>query len=52
MTWSKEVTLWCDDDDCEAWTRHGASTVEETREIAKEHGWVYRDGEDLCPECK
>ena len=49
MTWSKTVTLWCDGEDCYEWVKTSNATVRATRKNAGD--WVYRDGEDLCPNC-
>lgn len=49
MSWTKAVTIWCDGNDCSAWERPGDSTVRSARSSLTD--WVYRDGEDLCPDC-
>lgn len=51
MTWSKDVTIWCDGDNCMEWARYSLSTVGATRKRARDDGWVYRGGEDRCPDC-
>lgn len=52
MAWSKAVTLWCDEDGCLQHTGNiPESRVRAARRYAREkEGWVYRDGDDLCPE--
>lgn len=50
MSWSKEVTLWCDD--CNKIISFGHTTVSRTRRSAEEEGWDTGVDKDLCPECK
>jgi len=30
---------------------HTHKGTREMRKIAKEHGWVHKDGKDICPKC-
>lgn len=56
MTWYKTVHIECDghEQDCmsEPDAHYSDSDgVESAREDLAKHGWVYRDGRDLCPVC-
>ena len=55
MTWSREITIWCDR--CQQWVTRSGNTVAGARKEIRALGWVVRrahDGQmvDLCPECK
>lgn len=50
MSWSKNVTLWCDGDDCREFI-YGGRYVRRSRQEAKKSGWKYIDGKDYCPGC-
>jgi len=54
MAYYKKVWLTCDGEDCNR--AYGENTFLPTatraREHAQEYGWVYRNGEDYCYECK
>ena len=54
MSWDRQVTIYCDADDCEAEAlsvHHGNQGIQTTRrKIAKESGWSYTlEGGDRCP---
>ena len=49
MSWTKEITIWCDKDGCEEWEQH-PNTVEETRRILSRDGWEYTQEKDYCPQ--
>lgn len=50
MTAYRFVTLTCDG--CGEINDPGTvRTIREARAIAKSEGWLYRDGQDLCPIC-
>lgn len=54
MSFTKEVTIWCDGDDCCCWIRDGNaySKVSLARKSVQiNDGWGYIDGKDLCPRC-
>lgn len=58
MTYSKRVSLLCDGegkdngfDGCTARYEYDRGSAMEAREYAKKDGWMYRSGEDYCPEC-
>lgn len=51
----KTYDVDCDFDGCLEWTYGDVGhrvTVNEARYRARESGWVYKDGKDLCPEHK
>lgn len=52
----KTLDVFCDFDGCLDWTEGGQAgrraTAKEARYRARESGWVYKDGKDLCPEHK
>lgn len=53
MTASRHVTIWCDGEDaqgrCWEWTGGDQPRALNARRDARQNGWVYRDGRDLCP---
>jgi hypothetical protein len=52
MSWTKDITIWCDDEGCAQWVMSDVvkgRTVAATRLHAASRGWVFRDGKDLCP---
>lgn len=53
MTATKDVTLWCDGEDCFDWVTTGDSQIPRTRQKAREgkQRWGFRAGRDLCHEC-
>jgi len=57
MSYSKQVTLWCDGgtDNQPCPNSYGSEVVYTTataaREDAAEVGWTYDSGNDYCPEC-
>lgn len=58
MSFTREITLWCDVEDCVEWTIGEHRTVARSRLLAerlkdewgKPAGWSYRGGKDRCPE--
>lgn len=50
MTWTKEITIWCDELDCPRWRQEGAPSVAWLRKELEPEGWVFVGGRDLCPE--
>lgn len=53
MTYYKSVVLACDGEGCYNMTDdHSFPTATRAREEAAKDGWVYRDGQDFCPDCK
>ena len=32
--------------------RRGPETIREVRSMAKEAGWIYKKGGDICPRCQ
>ena len=55
MSWYRTVHIECDghEYDCmgEPDVHYVDSSVEEARKDLSRHGWVFRDGIDLCPVC-
>lgn len=56
MSFTREVTLWCDapegDGRCIQWTQANPPairSVTDSRRDAQQRGWRYRNGKDLCP---
>ena len=49
MSWSREITIWCDADECDAWSQESGMTVGEMRRYLGPEGWVNIRGRDLCP---
>lgn len=53
MSWSNEITLWCDGEECNEWTRFTVDRVTFARSRAEgDRGWDTGRSEDLCPDCK
>ena len=52
MSTAREVTVWCDVEGCPEWGPQDqyATTAAEARRLARRDGWVYRNGNDLCPQ--
>lgn len=51
MTWSKNVTLWCDGD-CDEWYQASKPRVSLAESEAAENGWTIEDtDEHYCPDC-
>jgi len=52
MSYTKNVTLWCDGVECYAWINGMSTTVEIARIRAqREESWVYSKGKDYCHRC-
>lgn len=55
MSWTTNVTLWCDGQECPgAYRGEDKGIVDDARREAKEAGWEYvkgRPAKDYCPEC-
>lgn len=49
MSWTKEVTLWCDAEGCGAWHQESSLTVDQLRRSLRPQGWAHVEGRDLCP---
>jgi len=59
MTYTKEITLWCEHagvggDDCQEWVtlnnyESRGGKVDAARLWARRDRWTYVDGKDLCP---
>lgn len=54
MSAEKDIKLVCDGDNCNPTIFDGTGyfTVKEVRIAAKENGWVYKNLNDFCPDCK
>jgi hypothetical protein len=53
VTYTKEVTLWCEADDCQEWVQLNnhesrAGTVSAARIAARREGWTFANGKDHC----
>lgn len=51
MSYTKEITIWCDEVDCLEWATYGSGRVDEARIDARADGWTHRNGKDFCPSC-
>ena len=54
MSWSKEVTCWCDGEveglKCNYWkTEPAPKTV--AKKVLRSRGWTFGKAGDLCPKC-
>ena len=48
MSFTKEITIWCDHPDCNEWI-FGGTRVTSSRKYVRRSGWVCIGGRDLCP---
>ena len=54
MSWTKDVTIWCDGDNgcCVTHLQTNKSYTARARIEAEEKGWETSLEKDLCPKCK
>ena len=52
MGYYKIVTLTCDGEDCAEIYEYDMSRGTDARENPRGVGFVYKNGNDYCPECK
>jgi hypothetical protein len=53
MAYAKTVDVMCDGEGCgAAVTIPCEHRVEEVRKQARSEGWLCRDGQDYCPDCR
>lgn len=51
MTYSKEITLWCDDQACQEWIKMPGYSVQNAVSEARDRGWSSPEwDEHYCPE--
>lgn len=51
MSYTKNVTMWCEGKDCAQWVDGESGTVAKARERARAQRWTFKDGKDYCPVC-
>jgi hypothetical protein len=51
MSYTKNVTIWCEGKDCDRWVYGFSRLVKQTRRNVAAEGWTFRDGKDYCPAC-
>jgi len=52
MTYSKDISIWCDADDCEKWKKTRAKTVKKAVSDLRARGWTSpKWDEHYCPSC-
>ena len=51
MSFSLEITIWCDGDSCGLWEAWGSSSKRETLRAARYRGWTVVGSKHLCPIC-
>lgn len=49
MSYSKQITIWCDQ--CGNWVMFSVNSVREARRLASLEGWIRRKDQDLCSLC-
>ena len=49
MSWSRQVTIWCDI--CGEWDQIPTNSVKRARKEVKRKGWKFRKGKDVCSGC-
>jgi hypothetical protein len=51
MSFTIEITLWCEGEGCAHWEQFCERGIRKTRKRAREAGWTRRAGKDLCKPC-
>jgi hypothetical protein len=52
MAWSKDVTIWCDGEDCHEWFQSNSPTVKGAESDVRDRGWTKASAnEHYCPDC-
>lgn len=52
MSWSKQVTIWCDGDNCGNWDQVSTGSVKKAVNTVKKYeGWTVKEGKHYCKEC-
>jgi tRNA A37 N6-isopentenylltransferase MiaA len=51
VSWTVEITLWCEGEGCAHWEQFCENGVQATRKTARRQGWTRRAGKDLCKPC-
>jgi hypothetical protein len=52
MTYSKQITLWCDGENCGKWIQETEPTVRMAVSWARGQGWTSPSwDEHYCPDC-
>lgn len=52
MSWRRSINIWCDICDDQLVGDLGYQTVTEARRRIRQNGGTYRDGLDLCGDCR
>ena len=50
MSYTKEITLWCNIPECNNWKTFSAGRILNARKEANINGWTYKNGKDICNE--
>ncbi len=50
MSWTKHVTLYCDNPDCDNFSMTDFQYVGRARDSRAD--WIYKNGKDICPDCR
>lgn len=51
MSFTKEITIWCDEPGCDYCEYGGWTVVNDMRNHLKSVGWTHSKGKDFCPVC-
>lgn len=51
MSYTKQITYWCDGEECEEWTMVGGSAAHKEWFRAEKRGWEGGPNESYCPDC-
>lgn len=48
MSISKEITIWCDGEECPLWRQESGTTAKEIRKHLMGRGWGHVGNKDFC----
>ena len=51
MSWSKQVTIWCDTPDCGEWEQLSGNNVSWVEKDLEPFGWKKIKNKNYCPTC-
>jgi len=51
MSHTRQLTIWCNGEDCFAWEYGEYTSVTKSRKLLKQRGWSHKGEDDFCPAC-
>ena len=51
MSYTFQITLWCDKTGCAIWEMFSGRKIRSIRKEASLYGWTTKQGKDYCPKC-